>query len=162
MSSFAELVVMKREDVHKCCNVQIRKIEQEVKWWIFKRIAVKEIDDFTLLWESSAIEKITFDYSGYCFANYQMAYEAINKAEMSEVIESVLSEKLSDKMVMALVIFNKNLIKKLDDDKLKAFCSDEFQDDKIEYYDSIINAQSFIFNNLSKITEENGIIITVY
>ena len=160
MSAIGSYQVIVRKEFPGCLALA-RKVHPETSGkWIFKQTQLVGREAFEKAWRAALVRVVDFDYSGYVIGNYLDAQELINglkvMAEQSEAGESL------SKVFTAAFPFEEQIqLPGLPQDKLLAFCREEYGDDAAVMVEAINAAHSFYHRGLDEITAENLVVFVI-
>jgi hypothetical protein len=160
MSETGSYAVLRRGAFPECvkCAEDIRK--ETRGRWLFKSSVVVGMDEFHAAWASALVEEANFGYSGYVIGNYIDAQEHVNSVHNRyERTETALA--LTKAFTAAFPFEEKETFPELPQEKLAAWCREEYGKDADSMAEAITAAHAFYQEGLAKIGPETVVVFII-
>ena len=160
MSAIGSYAVLRREAFPECVE-RARHIRKETRGrWIFKSPVVAGMEEFKAAWAGALVEEASFGYSGYVIGNYLDAQEHVNSLpNRYERTETALA--LTKAYTAAFPFEEKETFPELPQEKLAAWCREEYGEDAQNMAEAITAAHTFYKEGLAKITPETVVVFLI-
>jgi hypothetical protein len=160
MSAIGSYEVLSRTTFDDCLEAAKGVRPETTGAWVFKKTEVKGLDGFQARWQSSVIDRVDFDYSGYVLGNYLDAQLEINQLQLFDE-ESEEAQTLSKVFTAAFVFRRAVPLPEMPDDKLEAFCRHEYDADSADLLEPLRAAHEFYTRGMDAITPDNLVVFVI-
>jgi hypothetical protein len=160
MSAIGSYAVLRRAGFPECVE-RAKNIRKEMRGrWIFKSPVVVGMEEFKAAWAEALVEKADFGYSGYVIGNYIDAQDHVNSVpNRYERTETALA--LTKAFTAAFPFEEKETLPELPQEKLLAWCREEYGKDAQNMAAAITAAHTFYQEGLAKITPETVVVFLI-
>jgi hypothetical protein len=160
MSATGSYAVLRRAAFGACVE-RARNIRKETLGrWIFKSPVVVGTEEFKAAWAEALVEEADFGYSRYVIGNYIDAQEHVNSVpNRYERTETALA--LTKAFTVDFPFEQKETFPELPQEKLLAWCREEYGKDADSMAEAITAAHAFYQEGLARITAETVVVFLI-
>ena len=162
MSAIGKYVVLRREAYRECVRLVGNVHTESTGKWMFKKQVTCGLEEFNAAWKAAVVEEVAFDYSGYVIGNYLDAQAAVNGIPADAFERSPDALALNKVFTAAMPFEKAATFEKFDEQKLLAFCKDEYgEEDAQGMCEAIQAAHEFYTGGLARISKENVVVFVI-
>ena len=160
MSAIGSYEVLSRAGFEDCLAAARSVRPEAAGTSIFKKTEARGLEEFQATWNSSVIERVDFEYSGYVLGNYLDAQLEINQLQLFDE-ESEEALTLGKVFTSAFVFHRAVPLPDVPEDKLEAFCRHEYDADGADLLEPLRAAHEFYARGLEAITPDNLVVFVI-